>query len=316
MTRTRTLLALVALTTLTACDSADRADSRAEQDDRAYRSAMEDYRAGRLDVAIAGFEKAVFSDPANASARFQLGCLLQDARKDHVGAYCCYREYLMQRPGSDKAKLAQDRMAICEREAAKELAAKYGLNESAAAAAELETVRGNLRAAEARIAVSEQNLGESLARVRALSAERDRLLAVIRGGEIEEQSAAAHPSVKEARELLEEEDEEVSAAPSSAELRKLVGEESADQASGSTLLPKSETRAERKQDRQERKPAAKAVAERPKTYLVQEGDTLYGVSKRFYGSIAMWKKIRDANKALISMDNRLHVGDTIVLPEP
>ena len=71
-----------------------------------------------------------------------------------------------------------------------------------------------------------------------------------------------------------------------------------------------------RQERPGKKPEAKAVPERPKTYLVKEGDTLYGVSKRFYGSISMWKRIRDANKALISMDNRLHVGDTIVLPEP
>lgn len=316
MKRMRKLLALAALTTLTACDSADRADRRAERDDRHYKSAMEDYRAGRLDLAISGFEQAVRSDPANASARFQLGCLLQDARRDHVGAYCCYREYLLQQPGSDKAKLARDRLAICEREAARELAAKYGLNESAAAAAELETVRGRQQAAEARIAAAEKNLGESLARVRALSAERDRLLAVIKGGEIEEQSAAVHPSVKEARELLEEEDEEVSAAPSSAELRKLVGEAAAEPSAGSALLPQRATVAAHKPGKPERKPEAKAVPERPKTYLVKEGDTLYGVSKRFYGSIAMWKKIRDANKALISMDNRLHAGDTIVLPEP
>lgn len=316
MTKMRTLLALAALTTLTACDSADRADLRAEQEDRHYKSAMEDYRAGRLDVAIAGFERAVRSDPANASARFQLGCLLQDARKDHVGAYCCYREYLLQQPGSDKAKLAQDRLAICEREAAKELAARHGLNESAAAAAELEAMRGRLRSAEARIAAAEKNLGESLARFRALSAERDRLLAVIKGGEVEEQSAASRPSVKEARELLEEEDEEAAAAPSSAELRQLVGEAAAEQSAGSELLPRHAVVTAHRQERPGKKPEAKAVPERPKTYLVKEGDTLYGVSKRFYGSISMWKRIRDANKALISMDNRLHVGDTIVLPEP
>ena len=53
---------------------------------------------------------------------------------------------------------------------------------------------------------------------------------------------------------------------------------------------------------------------RPKTYVVEEGDTLYGIAKRFYGSIRPWKMIREANKALISSDNRLKAGDTIVLP--
>ena len=63
----------------------------------------------------------------------------------------------------------------------------------------------------------------------------------------------------------------------------------------------------------EKKEEAKGPT-RPKTYVVEEGDTLYGVAKRFYGSIRSWKMIRDANKALISSDNRLKVGDTIVLP--
>ncbi len=62
--------------------------------------------------------------------------------------------------------------------------------------------------------------------------------------------------------------------------------------------------------------AKAALPERPKTYVVQEGDTLYGVAKRFYGTLTVWKQIRDANKAVISTDNRLRAGDTIVLPEP
>ena len=66
------LIAIAALTILTACDYAARKDVRAERDDRAYRAAMDDYRAGRMDAAIAGLEKAVRNDPANASARFQL----------------------------------------------------------------------------------------------------------------------------------------------------------------------------------------------------------------------------------------------------
>ena len=60
--------------------------------------------------------------------------------------------------------------------------------------------------------------------------------------------------------------------------------------------------------------ASPKVPDHPKTYVVEDGDTLYGVSKRFYGSIRPWKAIRDANKALISSDNRLKAGDTIVLP--
>ena len=52
-------MALMALTILTACDYAVRNDIRNERDDRIYRAAMDDYRAGRMDAAIAGLEKAV-----------------------------------------------------------------------------------------------------------------------------------------------------------------------------------------------------------------------------------------------------------------
>ena len=57
-----------------------------------------------------------------------------------------------------------------------------------------------------------------------------------------------------------------------------------------------------------------AVPARPDEYEVQDGDTLYGIAKRFYGNISAWKRIRDANKALISTDGRLRTGDVIKLP--
>ena len=100
------LMALMTLTVLTACDSADRADFRNERADALYQSAMDDYRAGRLDAAVKGFTKVLLNDPGNASARFQLACLQQDSRQDFVEAYCGYREYLRQYPKSDKAPLA------------------------------------------------------------------------------------------------------------------------------------------------------------------------------------------------------------------
>ncbi|MBO7684125.1 MAG: LysM peptidoglycan-binding domain-containing protein [Kiritimatiellae bacterium] len=56
------------------------------------------------------------------------------------------------------------------------------------------------------------------------------------------------------------------------------------------------------------------LAARPPTYEVQEGDTLYKIAVRFYGSIRAWKLIRDANKALISTDGRVQAGETIRLP--
>ena len=292
------LMALLALTTLTACDYVARNDLRSEREDRVYREAMDDYRAGRMDAAVKGFEKAVQSNPSNASARFQLACLHQDLKKDYLSAYCGYREYLFQHPESDRAKLARDRLAVCEKEMAKSLAEKYALGNAGAAERELAVLRAELKTYKDRVTAAEKNLGISQERVRALSAEKDRLVASIKGeGDVVEADSdkSELASILKEKDLLDEEDET---------------------STGPSLIPVRDTKAS---VQQEKKPVAEEkaspkVPDHPKTYVVEDGDTLYGVSKRFYGSIQYWKQIREANKALISSDNRLRAGDTLVLP--
>lgn len=292
------LIAIAALTALTACDYAVRKDIRAERDDRAYRAAMDDYRAGRMDAAIAGLEKAVLNDPSNASARFQLACLHQDVKKDFLSAYCGYREFLLQQPESDRAKLARERLAVCEKEVARTLSSKYGLNASDGLLKELDVVRAELKTAKSRVAAAEKNLADSQERVRALSADKDRLLAAVRGEESEvENSGSDMKAVLKEKDLLEEDrEDEVS--------------------TGSALIPvrKPDEAAKQEQQKPDDSASAKKAPDRPKSYVVEDGDTLYGIAKRFYGNIQAWKAIREANKATISSDNRLKAGDTIVLP--
>ena len=307
-------MALMALTILTACDYAVRNDIRNERDDRVYRAAMDDYRAGRMDAALAGLEKAVRNDPSNASARFQLACLQQDLKKDFLSAYCGYREFLLQQPECDRAKLARERLAVCEKEVARSLASKYGLNASAVAVRELDAVRSELKASKAQIADVEKGLAASKEQVRTLEADRDRLRAIIRG---EDESETDRPeSIVEEKDLLEEKEE------GDADLDELTAiakaEEGDETSTGSSLIPvrreKGVGKNEGKVSVEREKTAPKKGPDRPKTYVVEDGDTLYGVAKRFYGSIHAWKAIREANKALISSDNRLRAGDTIVLP--
>ena len=293
------LIAIAALTILTACDYAVRKDIRAERDDRAYRAAMDDYRAGRMDAAIAGLEKAVRNDPSNASARFQLACLQQDVKKDSLSAYCGYREFLLQQPESDRAKLARERLAVCEKEAARALSSKYGLNASDGLLKELDVVRAELKTAKSRVAAAEKNLADSQERVRTLSADKDRLLSAVRGedAEAEETSDGDMKAILKEKDLLEEDRED-------------------ETSTGSSLIPVRKPVEAVKQELQ--KPAdvasEKKMPDRPKTYTVEDGDTLYGVAKKFYGNIQAWKVIREANKAVISSDNRLKAGDVITLP--
>ena len=313
------LMALMALTTLTACDYAARNDLRSEREDGIYREAMDDYRAGRMDAAVKGFEKAVRNDPSNASARFQLACLHQDLKKDYLSAYCGYREYLFQHPESDRAKLARDRLSVCEREMAKSLAEKYALGDASAAERELAVLRDELKTYKDRVTAAEKNLGISQERVRALSAEKDRLIAVVKG---DDDAAKDEPgmgdlaAILKEKDLLDEEDSGKDELAAVLKEKKLLDEED-ETSTGSSLIPVRDKQAPVLQP--ETKPEAEGKSspkapDHPKTYVVEDGDTLYGVSKRFYGSIQYWKQIREANKALISSDNRLRAGDTIVLP--
>ena len=293
------LMALMALMVLTACDYSARKDIRSERNDRLYRAAMDDYRAGRMEAALSGFEKAVKNDPANASARFQLACLQQDLKKDYLSAYCGYREYLLQHPESDRSKLAKDRMAICEGEMARTLATKHGLNFAEESEKRLANAFAEIKTLKDRVAAAEKNLGSSQERVRALSAERERLLGAIKGmDEVKPDAAIPRLTVKESEKRLLEEDD---------------GDEAS---TGSSLIPvrKPEDVAVKEAPPPAEKKEGEKAPAHPKTYVVEEGDTLYGVAKRFYGSIRAWKAIREANKALISSDNRLKAGDTIVLP--
>ena len=312
------LMALMALTTLTACDYAARNDLRNEREDRVYREAMDDYRAGRMDAAVKGFEKAVQNDPSNASARFQLACLHQDLKKDFLSAYCGYREYLFQHPESDRAKLAKDRLVVCEKELAKILAEKYGLNDVKTQETELAALRAELKTYKARITAAEKNLGISQERVRALSAEKDRLVASIKGegDSVEDDSGESDlAAILNEKDLLDEDDSGESDLAAILKEKDLLDKED-ETSTGSSLIPVRDTKVpvqSAKKPVANEKPSSK-IPEHPKTYVVEDGDTLYGISKRFYGSIQYWKQIREANKALISPDNRLRAGDTLVLP--
>jgi LysM domain len=58
----------------------------------------------------------------------------------------------------------------------------------------------------------------------------------------------------------------------------------------------------------------KAAKGKVRTYVVQSGDTLVSVSKKFYQTPSRWKDILDANQNQLSNPDELKVGQTIILP--
>jgi len=50
------------------------------------------------------------------------------------------------------------------------------------------------------------------------------------------------------------------------------------------------------------------------SYVVQEGDTLYSIARKFYNSPKRWRDIRDANKKKLAGGAKLQPGETITIP--
>ena len=119
--RTAVALAAACLCGLLGCGQAVDTPSSS---DRA--NAMEDCQAGRYDAAIAGFERILKSDPKDHLAHFQLASLLQEQRKDYLGALVHFRLYLDMRPADDKTALAAGRIEECKNMLAAEKARKGG----------------------------------------------------------------------------------------------------------------------------------------------------------------------------------------------
>lgn len=66
------------------------------------------------------------------------------------------------------------------------------------------------------------------------------------------------------------------------------------------------------QDRQVDTGAARKAGRQ--SYVVQSGDTLASISRKFYHSSKRWKEILDANKKSIDNPEKLRVGQTLTIP--
>jgi hypothetical protein len=60
--------------------------------------------------------------------------------------------------------------------------------------------------------------------------------------------------------------------------------------------------------------AEKAAKGKVRTYVVQSGDTLVSISKKFYQTASRWKDVLDANQNQLSNPDELKQGQTIIVP--
>lgn len=326
-----------------------------ERTSRLYTTAMEDLQAGRTDPAIRGFEHVLAQEPRNYSAHFQLATLLQDIKKDYIGAIAHYKSYLLFRPTSDKATIASDRMRVCDTLLGAEYLRKAGGKPTEKLTGENEKLEADMRKLREQVKRLEGQLSQAQERVEQLTAANKRYQRQIAsiGADADGGAPRKDVTTKEAlaelkalaneqqrrklrptdAELLDD-DSPPEERPLLAEAKRLKEESEKDE--------KDEKDAPRKavSPAQGAKLSAVAAAAppamgtagggafesfwgnkgeqkksgRPETYVVQPGDTLSKISRRFYGSPAKWRAIREANKAIIPFDGRVSVGLEIKLP--
>jgi nucleoid-associated protein YgaU len=69
----------------------------------------------------------------------------------------------------------------------------------------------------------------------------------------------------------------------------------------------------------EKSPARHSDSEQKKsgvrTYIVEEGDTLASISRKFYKTSSRWKEILDANKKKIDDPDNLKAGQRLSIPK-
>ena len=207
-------------------------------------NAMEDYQAGRFDAAIAGFEHVLKSDPKDYLAHFQLATLLQEQRKDYLGAIVHFRLYLDLRPADDKTTLAADRIEECKNMLLGEQTRKKGgapVQTASAAAAEKKRAEENVSLSREVARLREENknlrylmskLGEAnKGRAPALTAEVRKMLADLRVSDDEEpRKRSIIPTDKE----LLDDDGDDGPLVSSPEVKDQISKVKREDASGAT----------------------------------------------------------------------------------
>lgn len=300
---------------------------RADRASRQYSSAMAELQSGRIDSAIKGFQDVVRTEPGNGNAHFQLAALLEDVKKDYLGAIVHYRLYCLIRPDSEKAVVALERMRGCEMRYASAAMTKAGLESKLSV--ELAALQEEHKKCGKKLAKISDELDVANRKIAAMEKDAELKSKMLEkaSGIIDDSGVASAPrkNLRPTDAQLLDEEEDGSRRISTKEIRDLRAMLDEDE---SKAIPPKTTEKDAKPEPAAKNPFAgfgggegneKKETKRPKcivpeTYTVEEGDTLMRISAKFYGTNRRWREIREANKTVISPDGRVRVGQVIKLP--
>ena len=87
---------------------------RADENDASMRQARSRVEGGNADEAVKAYRKVLEETPGIARAHLDLALLLQDEKKDYIGAIYHYQRYLELRQGTQKQGMIEDRIRLAK----------------------------------------------------------------------------------------------------------------------------------------------------------------------------------------------------------
>ncbi|MCS6243569.1 MAG: LysM peptidoglycan-binding domain-containing protein [Opitutus sp.] len=297
------LCALAALLFSAGCGRYDASPFTAEIDEPNYRRGKDLLRQGRNQEALASFLKVVDMRGDEApESHLEIGILYQQHIKDPIAAIYHYRRFRELKRNSPQSDLVRQRIDAATREFARTLPAQP-LDNQMEKIDLLDRVdqlqRENLQLKDQLLGVRTQAVNTSRS---ALSPLTSSVSAPPLGSVAEPNDALAPLAINPAESPISAE------APAAEPVVVAV----APKPVAVTVAPTVSLRASR--------PAvpapAPAVPVSGRRYVVQKGDSLYSIAKRFYGSAnnARVQSILQANRSVLPNAAALHPGLTLVIP--
>ncbi|MFZ4397247.1 MAG: LysM peptidoglycan-binding domain-containing protein [Kiritimatiellia bacterium] len=328
------LLFTVLITLLVGCDRTTTVtvqDAR-DRENPLIRRALEREQIGDLDGAIQAYEEVLLDSPKLVSAHFHLALLLQDYRKDYMGAIYHYRQYEKLRPESEKKSLLHERTRVCQQLLIVQLLSSGNVaisRKQLELVSEIDKLNKRLSAVEGeKAALTEQasslehQLAEQKAESERLRRLLDRVMPASSGEDVRPRSvlprldpgtsqpAPTHsltPPPAPRTSLIEP-----AAEPPTPSAGKPAAPEGAVPEPPALMKPTAPTATT--ENTADVAPPPQPVTAATRTYVVQPGDSVYRIAERVYGDPGDWKKIRDANKDRLGPGNQVRAGQVLVIP--
>lgn len=315
---TRFLLAGVMVTILASgCHRTDVAEMDArDRESPLLRRAQECQQIGDLDGSIRFYEQSLQDNPRLVSAHMDLAVLLQDHRKDYMGAIYHYRRYEALRPATEKQAMIRDRIRVAEQLLAAQLLNRGDVavsRDQQKLVAEIERLNQRLSRIEGEKAALQDQKGTLEQALADQKTETDRLRRLVdrlqlpssSGIDTRERSVLPRLEASGGSSLTRP----LAPAPAPRPIRiEPAREPPASPPAAPEPIPSVKPP----------EPAGTASPEpasaSTRTYVVQPGDSLFRIAERVYGDPLQWKKVRDANKDRIDPEGRLRAGQVLVVP--